>query len=303
MGWKIVKGQSVALNFLQIRSTTWVMPWLSYCTWWLGVCIYCKTSFGICTFNMGVEWQNSARWTTSCYVDKLIGKVNPTIYSYPDMFRFPWSFSCESQCAKCETRLCQRLPDRWDFFEIPHAGQNGLLWTGRLLVFHRDLVLFCIGCTYPQGTITYPTLKVAGKITFPLPLRWDMLVPRKGVLMYTVLSIIMCFFLWYDILPHPTKKRPPTTSPSSGVVSAVTFSTLSSTAGGSSSTPRRIWLKDISMHTFDNGLKAATKNDNWEQLFRPRFFEKCRWGLGWGFLWLVRSMGMGFDVVFFNLKR
>ena len=26
------------------------------------------------------------------------------------------------------------------------------------------------------------------------------------------------------------------------------------------------------MHTFDNGLKSATKNDNWEQLFR--FFRK-----------------------------
>eukprot|EP00434_Breviolum_minutum_P014634 symbB.v1.2.012902.t1/scaffold900.1/size153842/4 len=31
-------------------------------------------------------------------------------------------------------------------------------------------------------------------------------------------------------------------------------------------------MQDISMHTFDNGLKAATKNDNWEQLFR--FFRK-----------------------------
>jgi len=30
--------------------------------------------------------------------------------------------------------------------------------------------------------------------------------------------------------------------------------------------------QDISMHCFDNGLKAATKNDNWEQLFR--FFRK-----------------------------
>lgn len=57
------------------------------------------------------------------------------------------------------------------------------------------------------------------------------------------------------------------------------------------------------MHTFDNGLKAATKNDNWEQLFRPRFFEKSRWGLGWEiFVWVVRSMGMGFDL-FFQLNK
>jgi len=34
----------------------------------------------------------------------------------------------------------------------------------------------------------------------------------------------------------------------------------------------RYHMQDISMHTFDNGLKAATKNDNWEQLFR--FFRK-----------------------------
>ncbi|CAE7294457.1 SPATA4 [Symbiodinium natans] len=34
----------------------------------------------------------------------------------------------------------------------------------------------------------------------------------------------------------------------------------------------RYHAQDISMHSFDNGLKAATKNDNWEQLFR--FFRK-----------------------------
>jgi len=34
----------------------------------------------------------------------------------------------------------------------------------------------------------------------------------------------------------------------------------------------RYHMQDISMHTFDNGLKSTTKNDNWEQLFR--FFRK-----------------------------
>ena len=100
--------------------------------------------------------------------------------------------------------------------------------------FHVNLpgCWFCFVLGVPSRERSHILFK-AGKITFPLPLRWDMLVPRKGVLMYTVLSIIM--FFCDMILPHPTKKDP-YNSPSSEVVClspylAVTFSTLSSTAG------------------------------------------------------------------------
>ena len=84
--------------------------------------------------------------------------------------------------------------------------------------FHVNLpgCWFCFVLGVPSRERSHILFK-AGKITFPLPLRWDMLVPRKRVLMYTVLSIIMCFFCDM-ILPHPYQKKDPYNSPSSGVV-------------------------------------------------------------------------------------
>ena len=143
----------------------------------------------------------------------------------------------------------------------------------------------------------------AGKITFPLPLRWDMLVPRKRVLMYTVLSIIMFFLSFCDlILPHTSTAIDPYNSPSSGglCVSLSILPLLGSPDPSSGSHQR--WRFAGHLHAYIwQWFKGRDQKRQLGTTLQASFFEKVPFG-AWGgdFFWVVRSMGMG---CFFQLNK
>ena len=179
--------------------------------------------------------------------------------------------------------------------------------------FHVNLpgCWFCFVLGVPSRERSYIRPFKAGKITFPLPLRWDMLVPRKGVLMYTVLSIIMysIFFLRYDFTTYIYTKKDPLQLPfirRSVCLSpylAVTFFHLvlhgwdpPQRHGGSG------WRTSPCIHlTMDwrRRPKTTTGNNSSGLVFLKKVL---LFGLGWEILFLgceVKRSG----ICFFNLTR